>query len=305
MIRLQWKRFAIRRESNTGKSSRPRALTKQSPRCEALDSRWLLSTVPAVSLSSLPAAAVANAATRLDGLAPATFAQFESVLARAGNHSRVTQAQVNKLLQDEAALDQAIQSAGLDSSTASGDIGHVQDEVDGAFIETTYQADGWANKREELDQYLSGVPGATQLVQRTIEQMHVVARAARVTPHIHDALSADWLVFKDDLGPTPDTDLGPGATDRDPLEVYYNGQIDKFIKYPPICDFAMLPAPALSRSRSEIVGEWNTVELTAGRCPFHSQRVSIDPHQCTRCWHASKAPARHRPSRRGGCREPG
>jgi hypothetical protein len=182
------------------------------------------------SLSDVPAAAVANAAALLDSVAPVPFAQFETALAQAENHSHVTQAQVKKLLQDETALDQAIQSAGLDSNTTSGDIGHVQDEVDGAFVETLYQANGWANKREQLDQYLSNVPGAVPLVRRTIEQMQVVAQAARFTQQSHDAFSSDWQVFEDDLGPTPDTDLGPGATDRDPLEVYYNAQVVNFVK---------------------------------------------------------------------------
>jgi hypothetical protein len=68
MIRLIWKRFPFQGDSGVRQRPWPRALIKLSPGCEALDRRQLLSTVPAVSLSSVPAAAVANAAARLDNL---------------------------------------------------------------------------------------------------------------------------------------------------------------------------------------------------------------------------------------------
>ncbi len=102
--------------------------------------------------------------------------------------------------------------------------------VDDAFKMTTDQADGWANKRQDLDRYLANVPGSTSLIRRTIAQMHVVPRTASDTAPFQDPISADEQVRSDDLGPTPDTNLGPGAADRDPLVVYYNGQVNDFIK---------------------------------------------------------------------------
>jgi hypothetical protein len=195
--------------------------------CESLDGRQLLSTVPVVSLSSVPAAAVAHAASRLESVAPVPFSQFESALAQAESRSHVTQSQVNKVLQDEAALDQAIQSADLDTNNTSGDIGHVMDEVDGALAETTAQV---ASKLAPLDQYLSNVPRAPQFVRRMIQQMQVIARAAKLTPRLHDIVDTDDASLKQDLGPTPDTNLGPGATDRDPLYVYYNAQVGNFVR---------------------------------------------------------------------------
>jgi hypothetical protein len=227
MIRSLWNRLFSQRDSGIRQTSRRRSRPKLNAGCETLDGRQLLSTLPVVSLSSVPTPAVANAASRLESVAPVPFSQFESALAQAESRSHVTQSQVNKLLQDESALDQAIQSAGLDANTASGDIGHVMDEVDGAFVETTTQV---ASKVVPLDQYLSNVPGAPKFVRRTIEQMQVIARAARLTPRLHAIVDTDEASLSQDLGPTPDTNLGPGATDRDPLYVYYNAQVGNFVE---------------------------------------------------------------------------
>jgi hypothetical protein len=199
------------------------------PACEALDDRQLLTTgVSAATLAVLspPSAAVANAAAILDSLSPTAFTQFESDLAKAESRSRVTPAQLNALAQDEVTLNQMIQSAGLHPRTSLGSL-NLQDVVDDALKDTPSEA---ASQRAPLDRFVAGVPGGTQLVRRTVAQMQVVARAARVSPQVHDALSADWHVFEDDLGPHPDTDLGPGATDRDPLEVFYNGQVANYVK---------------------------------------------------------------------------
>ena len=199
------------------------------PSCETLDSRQLLSTgatVPA-ALSSLPASVVANAAADLNALDPTAFTQFQNDLAKAESHSHVTEAQVNKLAQDETALAQAVQSGGLHPVTPL--LGHldVQDVVNGAFRESPSQV---ARRRAPLDEYVTDVPGGAQLVRQTIEQMQVVSRATAATPQLRDALLADWQSLEYVLGPNPDMDLGPGATNRDPLEVYFSGQVGNFIK---------------------------------------------------------------------------
>jgi hypothetical protein len=225
-----WIVAALGRRAGMRGSTRRRPSTHLKPACESLDSRQLLSCgpVPAVALSAPPATAVANAAAILDALAPTTFAQFESDLARAERHSRVSQGQASRLAQDEAALDQAIQSRGLDTNTTSNDLDQVQDAVDDAFH--PYLANGLPQKRQVLAQLLSGVPGSRRLINRTDAQMLAVARAAGITGSFHNALSDDEQVLTAALGPAPDTYLGPGATDRDPLEVYYNGQINNFIR---------------------------------------------------------------------------
>ena len=183
---------------------------------------------PTVALTAPPPAAVANAAAILDTVASTTFAQFQSDLTGAERHSRVTQADAGRLAQDEAAVDQAIVSRGLDSNTTSDDLTQVQDVVNDAFH--PYLANGLVQKRQVLEQLLPGVPGSRRLVGRTDAQILVVARPAGITGSFHNALSRDEQVLSADLGPTPDADLGPGAINRDPLEVYYDGQPDNFIK---------------------------------------------------------------------------
>ncbi len=207
---------------------RPRIVLN--PVCEALDSRQLLSTVPTVALSLPPASAVANAAADLNALAPTTFAQLQSDMARAEAHSRVTPSQASKLDQDEAALDQDIQSAGLDANTTASDMNRVLNVVDESFVAATYRAKTWAGRRQILEQYVPAAPGSSQLIDRTMAQMHVIARAAKVTGQFHEAIYSDDQILSNDLGPNPDTDLGPGATDRDPLTVYHDGQVNNFIK---------------------------------------------------------------------------
>jgi hypothetical protein len=220
---------ALRRKTALGRSSRRRSRTKLNPSCEVLDDRQLLSTgVSAAALANLapPSAAVANAAAILDSLQPTDFARFENDLAKAESHSRVNAAEINALAQDEVALNQMIQSAGLHPHTSLGSL-NLQDVVDDALKDTPSEA---ASNRAPLDEYVAGVPGGPQLVHQTIAQMQVVARAARVSPQLHAALSTDWSLLETALGPKPDTNLGPGATDRDPLEVYFNGQAINFVR---------------------------------------------------------------------------
>jgi hypothetical protein len=199
------------------------------PACEPLDCRLLLSTVATVpaALSSLPASVVATAAADLNALNLTSFPQFQSDLAKAESYSHVTQDQVDKLAQDETALAQAVQAGGLHPVTPLLGNLDVQDVVDGAFRESPSQV---ARRQAPLDEYVTDVPGGTKLVHRTIEQMEVVSRATRIPLQLRDVLLGDWESLEYDLGPNPDTDLGPGATHRDPLEVYFSGQVGNFIK---------------------------------------------------------------------------
>ncbi len=197
--------------------------------CEALDCRQLLSGVTAV-LPAPPATAVTNAAAILQSLDPKIFARFQSTLARAEDHSHVSQNQASLLATDEAALDDMVQSAGLDSDSTASDKNRVQDAVDEAFHPTLDRPETWSKDESTLEQYLADVPGSAPLISQTIAQVHVVARAARVSGTLQRTLSGDEQILTAELGPNPDTDLGPGAVDRDPLEVYYNGQVNSFIK---------------------------------------------------------------------------
>lgn len=208
---------------------RRRPRTNLRPDCEPLDGRQLLSTgLSATALTNLipPSTAVSKAAAILNSLQPTIFTKFESDLAKVESHSRVTAAEFDSLAQDEVALSQMIQAAGLHPKTSLGSL-NLQDVVDDALKDTS---SGAASNRGALDAYVAGVPGGMHLVNQTIAQMVVVARAARVSPQLHTALKADWSGLETALGPKPDTNLGPGASDRDPLEVYFNGQAVAFVK---------------------------------------------------------------------------
>jgi hypothetical protein len=219
------------RSDPDGSRPRPRRRNARGirPACESLDGRQLLSTTPVVpaALASLPASVVANAAADLNALNPSAFAQFQSDLAKAESHSHVTQAEVNTLAQDETTLAQAIQSGGLHPVTPMLGNLNLPDVVNGAFRESPSQV---ARREAPLDKYVTDVPGGAQLVHRTIAQMQRVSLATDAPPSLRIALLSDWQALASDLGPNPDTDLGPGAAHRDPLEVYFNGQIGNFIK---------------------------------------------------------------------------
>ena len=229
---MEWNRFTAPGWRHSGRSL-PAVLGKRNPECELLDSRQpfstLLAAAPAVLSGPLPAA-VANATAILNAADPATFSKFESALARAEAHSHVTQFQASKLAQDEAAINQVIDSAGLDPDTTSTDLNQVQNDVDNAFLEHSLPASLWAQKQQKLDQDVPVGTGSSQLIGQTIAQMKVVARSAGVNLPSNAAIGQNWAALANDLGPNPDTDLGPGAADRDPLDVYYDGQINKFIK---------------------------------------------------------------------------
>jgi hypothetical protein len=219
--------------SDIGRRPRGRRSTNVNPGLEALDGRRLLSTVipGAIAVLSVPpATAVANAAVILNNLDPTNFGRLQSDLARAEGHSHVSQAQVGKLAGDETALDGLVESAGLDASATVGDMNHVQDAVDEAFHPTLDRAETWAKDERTLEDYLADVPGSTPLIKLAINEVHIVARAARVSGPIQRVLSGEEQILTAELGPNPDSDLGPGAVDRDPLEVYYNGQVGNFVR---------------------------------------------------------------------------
>ncbi len=230
---------------------RRRPWTKLKPRCEALDDRQLLSTMAAMPGPS--AAAVASAAAALNALDPTTFARFQGDLAQAEGRSHVTAAQASKLAQDETAIDQAMNAASQDPNSnfvkqkrnVAIDGNQVQNAVDYAFTsDVQYVGNvgfaashgllGWANRRIELQQSLqlySGMaPGWQGLIHRTIAEVQVVNRAIRTTPQLQVALSSDWTILENDLRPTETTTPGPAGPDLDPLQVYYDGQVNNFIK---------------------------------------------------------------------------
>jgi hypothetical protein len=243
MARSPRKVFVLDRVLPGGQRFRRRRMTRLIVGCEALDHRQLLSTVvPAeTTFSTPPAAVAAKAATILERDAPKAFAQFQTALARAEQQSHVNPADVTALAQDEAVVDQD-----LGSANASG-LNDVQDWVDNAF---TYGSDGIRDVRrnlvplseasQKLDAIVEGAPalfvaspsdGSVSPIDQLVDQIEVVAKQARLTPAVQSSLNRSYSALNNALGPHPYVSLGPGASNvRDPLVVYYDAQVDNFVK---------------------------------------------------------------------------
>jgi hypothetical protein len=244
MVRWPWKGFVLERDTSVGQGSRRRRQTNLSAECEALDRRQLLSTVAPAASGFLmpPAAAVTSAAAILEADAPKAFAQFQTALAKAEQQSHFNQPDVSALAHDEAVVDEDIQSAALTSGTGN-DLNQVQDWVDYAF---TYGSIGIHVGKKEiplshasraLDGLLGDVPAvlnasgsetSTSPIDQLIDQIKVVAKQAKVTPATRSALSGSYTTLNKALGPNPFTNLGPGASNRDALVVYYDAQVNNF-----------------------------------------------------------------------------
>src|SRR5262249_39231997 len=153
---------------------------------------------------------------------PTLFARFQGDLADAEGHSHVTPSQAGQLAQDEAALDGAIRSAGLDANTTATDLDQVQDAVADAFRETPAEL---AKERISLDQDLAGIAGGPHLVRRAIAQMQVDSRATRLTSASREALATDWQGLESGVAGAATA----GAGDRHPLQVFYDGQVGQFM----------------------------------------------------------------------------
>ena len=110
MSRSSRKRFVFQCGTPIASGAGRRPLAKLSPGCEALDNRQLLSAAaPVATEFAIPSAAlVTTADTTLQSVAPRTFAQFQSAMAQAEQHSHFNQSDVTALAQDEAVVDRDI-----------------------------------------------------------------------------------------------------------------------------------------------------------------------------------------------------
>ena len=221
MVRSLRKVIAVENLSPSVSSFRTRRQSKLGVGCEALETRQLLSTVvPAgTSFSTPPAGVVAKAAAILEQDAPKAFSEFQTALARAEQQSNVSPTAVTALAQDEANVDQ-----GLESANASG-VNDVQDWVDNAF---TYGSDGIRDVRHNLvplsevsrrlDAIVDGAPalfnasasaGSVSPIDQLTAQIAAVAKQAKVTPAVQSALNHSYSAINKALGPHPYVSLGP------------------------------------------------------------------------------------------------
>jgi hypothetical protein len=245
MVHLPWKRFGAGRDTHVIHKSRHRH-TKLLAACEALDSRQLLSTVaPVATEFTMPSASlVTNATAILESTAPKAFAQLRTALTQAERQSKVNPADASALAQDEAVVEQDIESANLSPYETGNDLNLVQDWVDYALTadsvgirvgRISYRV---GEVSREFNDLLGDVPAvfsatdastSTSPIDQFIDQIKVVAHESKLAPAVQSALKRSYNAVNRALGPNPNTMPGPGGTARDPLIVYYDAQTNNFL----------------------------------------------------------------------------
>jgi hypothetical protein len=239
MVPLPWKRFGPG-DTHVVQRSRHRH-TKLTMACEALEGRQLLSTVAAAAAQlTMPSESlVTNATAILEHAAPKAFAQLETALTRAEQQSKVNPADASALAQDEAVVEQDIESANLSPYETGNDLNIVQDWVDYAFTadsvgfhvgRSSYRV---GEVSREFNNLLGDVPAvfsatdastSTSPIDQFVDQIKVVAHESKLAPAVGSALKRSYNAVNRALGPNPNTLPGPGGTARDPLIVYYDAQ---------------------------------------------------------------------------------
>jgi hypothetical protein len=221
-----------------------------SPNSECLEARQLMSkTAPAQhpDFLSPPPAVVANAASLLASRTGPDFQKLATDFHRVEQTASVRPGQFALLNGDAATIDQAIESAGLPAKQATQDLDELQNAIDSSVLAASDQHGGWAQLQQRLNSAVSGVSVSyqltqqqvasmyptgvisSQLLQQTFTQMEVVAHEAHVSTANHDMIVADEQAIAQILGPSPNTNLG-GAVPRDPLTVYFDGQVASFVR---------------------------------------------------------------------------
>lgn len=208
---------------------RPRA--GKHMRCESLEGRTVMSTAISGGFLSPTSAAVARAEAVISGKAAAEFARYQADLQRAEASSRVTPAAFANLKSDGTSLDEAIDTAQLTSQAAAQDPIEVQDLLDQAFLDGGLNSSQWNQVSQQMGEALYGVVFTTNLPNEAFSDMQTVAREAHVTAAERQRLQSDEKAIAAALGPNADSSLG-GAVPRDPLVVYYDGQVTQFVHKP-------------------------------------------------------------------------
>lgn len=198
------------------------------PVCEALEARAVLSGAISAGVLSPTAATVARAQSLVSGGAAAEFARYQADLERAEASSRVTPAAFADLKSDASSLFQAIETAPLTSQAVTQDLIETQDIIDQSFLDGSYSGSQWNDVSSQMGQALYGVVFTTDLPDQAFTDMQTVAQEARVTPAERRWLTSDEQAIVSALGPNADNALG-GSVPRDPLVVYYDGQVAQFV----------------------------------------------------------------------------
>lgn len=220
-------RFVLRAGAPTSRGVR----TGHGPRCEALEARAVLSGTVSAGLLSPTPALVARAQTAVSGGAAAEFARYQADLQHAEASSRVTSAAFANLKADASALVQAIETAPLTSQGETQDLIETQDIMDQAFLDGGLSSSQWSQVSQQMGEALYGVVFTTNLPNQAFSDMQTVAREAHVTTAERQRLTADEQAITTAMGPNA-ASIADAGVSRDPLVVYYDGQVAQFVHKP-------------------------------------------------------------------------
>jgi hypothetical protein len=219
------------------------------PGSDCLEPRQLLSAASHLTHADLlapPATEVANATAILQTQAGPDFQKLQNDLQRVEQASGVRPGQFATLEFDATTIDLAIKTSGLSSRQASLQLNALQNVLDQSFLAGTYKGSGWSELETKVSGDLNGVMvndvlsqsqvAATtphgvisnQFVQLTFNQMKTIARQAHVTAAEHAQIVTEEQAVINDLGPTPNTNLG-GSVPRNPLTVWLDSQVPSFV----------------------------------------------------------------------------
>ncbi len=230
--------FGQRDDSGCGadrsRLGRWRTSTRRRPQCDELEPRRLLSksAAPSEGYLSPGAGEAAKAQSLMSSVAGPAFQKYAGDLQRLEQSSGVTPAQFAKLKNDVEQLavdiDSSDEMSGTDAEDESQQFIMVQNAVDQAFVGTTYTKADWNALETEMANGLYNVTLTTNLPQQTMSEMRVIARAAHITAAESQQLTADQQALATALGAHATSTLG-GSTPRNPVVVYYEGQLSQFV----------------------------------------------------------------------------
>ena len=188
----------------------------------------MMSTAASGGFLSPTATVVSRAQSVISGGAAAEFSRYQADLQHAEASSRVTRAAFANLKADAAALSGLIQSSSLTSQADTQDLVELQDILDQTFLDGSFKSSQWNQVSQQMGEALYGVVFTTNLPNQAFADMQTVAREAHVSAAERQRLLSDQKALATALGPNVTTALG-GSVPRDPVVVYYNGQVAQFV----------------------------------------------------------------------------
>jgi hypothetical protein len=176
---------------------------------------------------------VAKAQSLMSSVAGPAFQKYASDLQHLEQSSGVTPGQFARLRKDMEQLamdiDSSSQMSGsLDPQLETQQFIMVQNAADQAFLAGRDTKSDWNNLESGLVNGLANADVTTSIPQQTVNAMRAIAGAAHVTAAESQQLAADQQALINALGAHAQSTLG-GQVVRNPVMVYYEGQVNQFV----------------------------------------------------------------------------